>query len=124
MAACRRQFRPGWLDKARISGSQLCSTDTCSLEFSYPLPAAKPRRLPASAVHLVPQPQAMPIAPLADLVALLAWSAGLMDSTNFRDYLLDPWLAIAALVQCLKAGGQRLLHRFRRISSASRPSSA
>ena len=62
--------------------------------------------------------------PLQVGLALLAWSAGLMESTNLWDYLLDPWLAIAALVQCLKAGAQRLLHRFRRISSASRASSA
>ena len=56
--------------------------------------------------------------PLLVGLSLLAWSAGLMESTNLWDYLLDPWLAIAAFVQCMNAGGQRLLHRFRRISSA------
>jgi hypothetical protein len=45
-------------------------------------------------------------------LALLAWSAGLMESTNLWDYLVDPWLAMAALVQSVKAGAQNWRHRF------------
>ena len=44
-------------------------------------------------------------------LALFAWSAGLMESANLWDYLVDPWLAIAALFQCAKAGAQGLLLR-------------
>ena len=46
-------------------------------------------------------------------LSLLAWSAGLMESANLWDYLVDPWLAIAALFQCMKTGAQRLLRQFR-----------
>ena len=52
-------------------------------------------------------------------LALLAWSAGLMESTNLWDYLVDPWLAIAALGQSMKAGAQGLLHQFRRDASGA-----
>jgi hypothetical protein len=54
-------------------------------------------------------------------LALLAWSAGLMESTNLWDYLIDPWLALAALFQCMKAGVQALLLRFRRARSLAPP---
>ncbi|MEO6320595.1 MAG: hypothetical protein ABIO73_08305 [Polaromonas sp.] len=54
-------------------------------------------------------------------LALLAWSTGLMESTNLWDYLVDPWLAIAALFSCMKAGAQGLLLRFRRTGSVTRP---
>ncbi|MEC5211725.1 hypothetical protein RCH06_000255 [Polaromonas sp. CG_9.5] len=51
--------------------------------------------------------------PLLIGLALLAWTAGLMESTNLWDYLIDPWLAVAAFFQCMKAGAQALLLRFR-----------
>ncbi len=54
-------------------------------------------------------------------LGLLAWVAGLMESTNLWDYLMDPWLAIAAMIQCMKAGVQSLLHRYKPLASASRP---
>lgn len=47
-------------------------------------------------------------------LSLLAWSAGLMESSNLWDYLIDPWLAMAAFFQCMKAGAGLLLARFRR----------
>ena len=47
--------------------------------------------------------------PLLIALALLAWTVGLMESTNLWDYLIDPWLALSALFQCIKA----LLLRFR-----------
>ena len=59
--------------------------------------------------------------PLLVGFALLAWSSGLMESSNLWDYLVDPWLAIAALFQCMKAGAQRLLLRFRRTGLLARP---
>ena len=55
--------------------------------------------------------------PLLIGLALLAWSAGLMESTNLWDYLIDPWLALAAFFQCMKAGVQGLLLRLRRARS-------
>lgn len=44
-------------------------------------------------------------------VAMLAWVAGLMESTNLWDYLMDPWLAVTAFVHCLWAGIRKLRHR-------------
>lgn len=52
--------------------------------------------------------------PLLVALALLAWSVGLLESTNLWDYLIDPWLAVAALFYCLKAGVTLLLRRFGR----------
>jgi hypothetical protein len=59
--------------------------------------------------------------PLLVGLALLAWSAGLMESANLWDYLLDPWLAIAAIFQSMKAFAQSLLHRFRRTGLLGQP---
>lgn len=42
--------------------------------------------------------------PLLLALAVLAWTAGLMESRNLWDYLLDPWLAFASLYQVLKMG--------------------
>lgn len=52
-------------------------------------------------------------------LSLLAWSAGLMESTNLWDYLIDPWLATAALFQWMGAGAALLLARFRRTRSGA-----
>ncbi|MES1979139.1 MAG: hypothetical protein V4451_13960 [Pseudomonadota bacterium] len=49
--------------------------------------------------------------PLLVSAALLAWAAGLMESTNLWDYLMDPWLAASAFVECLRAGVTRLRQR-------------
>lgn len=47
--------------------------------------------------------------PLAVALALLAWTAGLLESTNLWDYLLDPWLSIIAMahvaLSAIRAGG-------------------
>lgn len=55
--------------------------------------------------------------PLLLALSLLAWSVNLMESRNLWDYLLDPWLAITAWLQCLKMGVRwlrnRLTHRVR-----------
>ena len=40
--------------------------------------------------------------PLLVALALLAWVAGVLESSNLWDYLIDPWLATAALFQCVK----------------------
>jgi hypothetical protein len=45
-------------------------------------------------------------------LALLAWSAGLLESSNMWDYLIDPWLAVAALFTLLKSLAGRLRSRF------------
>lgn len=58
--------------------------------------------------------------PLLIGLALLAWTAGLMESTNLWDYLIDPWLALAALFQCIKAGVHALLLRFGRARAVTR----
>lgn len=55
-------------------------------------------------------------------LALLAWVAGLMESGNLWDYLMDPWLAILAVIQCMRAGLKGLLHRYRPRAQAARPS--
>ena len=51
--------------------------------------------------------------PLLIGLSLLAWSAGLMESANLWDYLLDPWLALAASFQCVKAGVAAVWNRWR-----------
>lgn len=56
--------------------------------------------------------------PLLMALAVLAWRLGLMESANLWDYLIDPWLAVAALAQCVRFGLQGLWTRFR--SSASK----
>lgn len=47
--------------------------------------------------------------PMLVAAALLAWSAGLLESSNLWDYLMDPWLSMAALVYCAKAVIVKLL---------------
>jgi hypothetical protein len=49
--------------------------------------------------------------PVLIAAAMLAWVAGLMESTNLWDYLMDPWLAAAAFVHCLRAGIIKLFNR-------------
>jgi hypothetical protein len=51
--------------------------------------------------------------PMLVAVGMLAWAAGLLESTNLWDYLIDPWLAVGAIFQCLKVTGRQLLARFR-----------
>ena len=57
--------------------------------------------------------------PLLIALSLVAWNAGLMESTNLWDYLLDPWLAGVALFQCLNSSAQSLLRLFRRSGSSA-----
>ena len=52
--------------------------------------------------------------PLLLALALLAWTAGLMESRNLWDYLLDPWLAFASLYKVLKMGVAALRGRLGR----------
>lgn len=56
-------------------------------------------------------------------LALLAWVLGLMESSNLWDYLMDPWLAIVAMIQSMKAGVIDLRHRYRLRALAVRSSS-
>jgi hypothetical protein len=44
-------------------------------------------------------------------LGLLAWAAGLMESNNLWDYLLDPWLAVFSLAYCTKHAIKRLLEK-------------
>jgi len=53
--------------------------------------------------------------PVLVALALLAWTAGLLESTNLWDYLMDPWLATAALLQCAKEGSRKLQAAWRPI---------
>lgn len=57
--------------------------------------------------------------PMLVALALLAWCAGVQESTNLWDYLMDPWLATAAIVQCVRSGAGQLLARFRRTRSGA-----
>lgn len=57
--------------------------------------------------------------------ALLCWSVGLMESGNLWDYLLDPWLVLAACVYGIRLALVALLARFTRnrqrgVASATR----
>ncbi|NDP63976.1 MAG: hypothetical protein GZ092_15320 [Polaromonas sp.] len=54
-------------------------------------------------------------------LALLAWVAGWMESGNLWDYLMDPWLAIWAVIHCMKAGARSVLHRYSLRAPAARP---
>lgn len=57
-------------------------------------------------------------------LALLAWVAGALESTNLWDYLIDPWLAVAAIFQCVKFAVSRGLARLRGVRRGAMPSSA
>ena len=46
-------------------------------------------------------------------LALLAWAAGLLESGNLWDYLLDPWLVVVACINCVKAVATRLARQRR-----------
>ena len=50
--------------------------------------------------------------PMLIAIGLLAWAAGILESTNLWDYLIDPWLAGGAIFQCFKMAGKQLLARF------------
>lgn len=52
--------------------------------------------------------------PMLVALALLAWAAGALESSNLWDYLIDPWLALAAIFQCLKSGTTWLFSRLRK----------
>lgn len=53
------------------------------------------------------------VVPALVALALIAWSFGLMESTNLWDYLLDPWLSIYALgfvfIKCAQAVFKRFV---------------
>ena len=51
------------------------------------------------------------LVPLVIAAALLAWTAGWLESGNLWDYLIDPWLAIAAIAHCLKTVFLKLMRR-------------
>jgi len=50
--------------------------------------------------------------PLLIGVAVLSWTAQLMESNNLWDYLLDPWLACAAIFKSLSVSATQLRQRF------------
>ena len=41
-------------------------------------------------------------------LALLAWTAGVLESTNLWDYLMDPWLAIFAISHCVRIASKKI----------------
>lgn len=55
--------------------------------------------------------------------ALLAWTFDLLESTNLWDYLVDPWLATAAIFQCLKWARAKVQTRCGRARAGAVPSS-
>jgi hypothetical protein len=57
-------------------------------------------------------------------LALLAWVAGALESTNLWDYLIDPWLAVAAIYQCIKFAINWGLALLRGVRRGAMPSSA
>ena len=50
--------------------------------------------------------------PVLTALALLAWTAGLLESDNLWDYLVDPWLAAGSIFYCVKAIAGKLRVRF------------
>ena len=73
-------------------------------------------------VSLVCWVQGLKLLPILVALALLAWTAGLLESTNLWDYLLDPWLAITAIFQCFKTAQRKLQRFWRTRSGAAFPS--
>ena len=57
--------------------------------------------------------QGLRLLPLLIGLSLLSWSLGLMESANLWDYLVDPWLAMAALIQSFKFGAGAVRDRWR-----------
>lgn len=55
-------------------------------------------------------------------LALLAWVAGALESTNLWDYLMDPWLAVAAIFHCARSAVGRGLARLRSARLGAMPS--
>lgn len=51
--------------------------------------------------------------PMLIALGLLAWAAGVLESTNLWDYLIDPWLAAGAIYQCVKVAGKPLMARWK-----------
>ena len=43
-------------------------------------------------------------------LALLAWTAGALESTNLWDYLMDPWLAVFAICHCVRLVFKKILN--------------
>ena len=54
-------------------------------------------------------------------LALLAWTAGLLESGNLWDYLIDPWLAAGAIFYCAKTAAVRLLLHFGLLNPDRKP---
>jgi hypothetical protein len=51
--------------------------------------------------------------PMLIALGLLAWVMGALESTNLWDYLIDPWLAVGAIFQCLKTAVSPLVARWK-----------
>ena len=62
--------------------------------------------------------------PVLLALALLAWVAGALESANLWDYLMDPWLAVAAIFQCLKSAVVWGLARLRGAHASAMTSSS
>ena len=61
------------------------------------------------AISLLCWLQGLRLVPLLIGLALTGWSLGLMESANLWDYLLDPWLALIAIFQCLRWAAKQAL---------------
>ncbi|WP_293470873.1 hypothetical protein [Polaromonas sp.] len=57
--------------------------------------------------------------PVLVALALFAWTFDLLESTNLWDYLLDPWVAAAAIFQCVRWGAGQLQIRWRQVKAPS-----
>jgi hypothetical protein len=69
------------------------------------------------AVALIFWIKGLRLLPVLVALALLAWTLGLLESTNLWDYLLDPWLATAAIFQCMRWAAGQLRTRWRPVSA-------
>ncbi len=62
--------------------------------------------------------------PVLLALAMLAWVGGVLESTNLWDYLIDPWLAVAAIYQCIKSAIGSGFSRLRGTRQSAMTSSA
>ena len=65
------------------------------------------------AVSLACWGRGLRLLPMLMALGLLAWALGALESTNLWDYLIDPWLAVGAIFQCLKTAGNPLVARWK-----------
>ena len=128
LVSLRDQFGFEWLDQRNVTAVWVAAAVVALI--LYPLALGwgdwDPYRLGWSSqgfllglliVSLVCWVSKLRLLPLLVALALLAWSMDVLESTNLWDYLIDPWLALMAIYQCLRVGTKKI---WTRLSSVRR----